>query len=217
MPKSPLLGKGSTALCSVLEYAFSLAAAPSVISPSAQLGEKTFSVWACTNKAMPLVWTFMSVAIHATAASGYKFALHSSNRQLGQENPSNVPDNSKKSARKAILGRISPIVQSEFRIRVHRQQLLVHPLDGSSDLSGWGVLLICSSGLASFCHLVFGTLVFSSLTFISVYDFLNYVFWRYIAAATVCKIIIMIDLAGLRAIEMRSEQQPGGASTGQPL
>ena len=36
--------------------------------------------------------------------------------------------------------------------------------------------------------MVFGTLMFSSLTFISVFDFLNYVFWRYIAAATTCRI-----------------------------
>ena len=167
MPKPPLLGRSSTVLCSILEYAFSLAAAASIISTSAQLGEKTFLVWACTNKVMPLVWTFMSVAIHAMATLGYKVALHSSKRQLGQEHPSNIPDGSKRSARKRVLGRISTIVQSEFRICAHRQRLLVHPLDGSNDLSGWGVLLSCSAGLASFCHVVFGTLIFSSLTFIS--------------------------------------------------
>lgn len=217
MPRPPLLGRSLTVLCSILEYAFSLAAAASIISTSTQLGEKTFLVWACTNKAMPLVWTFTSVAIHAMAALGYQVALHFSNRQLGQEHPSNFADGSQKSAREGVLGRISTIMQSEFRICTHRQQLLVHPLDGSNDLSGWGVLLSCSAGLASFCYVVFGTLIFSSLTFISVYGFLNYVLWRYIAATTICKIIIMIGLAGLRAIESKSEQQPGSASTGQPL
>ena len=57
--------------------------------------------------------------------------------------------------------------------------------------------------------MVFGTLIFSSLTFISVFDFLNYVFWRYIAAATVCRIILMVELTGLRAVKRKSEQQSG--------
>ena len=39
-----------------------LATAVSIISTSIQLGAKRVLVWACTNKAMPLVWTFMSVA-----------------------------------------------------------------------------------------------------------------------------------------------------------
>ena len=161
----------------------------------------------------------MSVAMHAMAAIGYKLALKSSHRQQIPEHSSKIFDGSKESARKGVLGRISTVMQSEFRICAQRQQLLVYPLDGSNDLPCccWSVLLSCSTGLAGFFHLAIGTLVFSSLTFITAYDFLNFVFWRYIAAATVCKIIIMIELTGMRAVESRSEQQPGGHSTGQSL
>ena len=65
--------------------------------------------------------------------------------------------------------------------------------------------------------MVFGTLIFSSLTFISVFGFLNNIFWRYIAAATVCRIILMVDLTGLRAVERKSEQQNGEGCNCQAL
>ena len=208
MFKPPLLGGKSSVLCSILEYAFSLAAAVSIISTSVQLGAKTVLVWACTNKAMPLVWTFMSVAIHAMAALGYRIALNSSNRQLSRDHPCKFPEGLTKSSRKRDLGHMWTKLQSEFGICAHRQQLLVHRLD-DANLTCWRVFLTCSAGLAGFFHVVFGTLIFSSLTFISVFDFLNYVFWRYIAAATVCRIILMVELTGLRAVERKSEQQSG--------
>lgn len=63
----------------------------------------------------------------------------------------------------------------------------------------------------------FGTLVFSSLVFISVSDFLKFVCWRYIVAATICKVILMIELTGLRAVERKSEQQDSGAIAPQSL
>ena len=77
----PLLGPRTAIICSVLEYLFALAAVASIISTSAQLGAKTILVWACTNQAMPLVWTFLSATIHIGAALGYRIALTSYDRE----------------------------------------------------------------------------------------------------------------------------------------
>ena len=217
MFKPPLLGGKLSVLFSMLKYALSLAAAVSIISTSVQLGTKTVLVWACTNKAMPLVWTFMSVAIHVTAALDYRIALNSSNRQLRRDHPSKFPEGLTKSARKGVLGHIWTKLQSEFSICAYRRQLLVHHLDDANNLACGAVLPTCSAGLAGLFHVVFGLLIFSSLTFISVFDFLNHVFWRYLAAAAVCRIILMVELTGLRAVERKIEQQSGEGSNRQSL
>ena len=59
------------------------------------------------------------------------------------------------------------------------------------------MLLNCFAGLMAFFHRWFGTLVFSSLNFISVYDILNYVYWRYMLSTLVCRLVLMFELWGL--------------------
>ena len=107
----PLLGTRSAIICSVLEYVFALAAAASIISTSAQLGAKTILVWACTNQAMPLIWTFLSAAIHIGAALGYKIALNSSDRRRNHGYQSTKPGGSESSARKGTTSDIRPLTQ----------------------------------------------------------------------------------------------------------
>lgn len=108
----PLLGKRSAIICSVLEYVFALAAAASIISTSAQLGAKTTVVWACTNQAMPLIWTSLSAAIHIGAALAYKIALSSSDRRRNSGYQSTKTGDSDSLARKGTLHRIfRPLTQ----------------------------------------------------------------------------------------------------------
>ena len=193
------------------------ATAVSIISTSVQLGAKTIRVWACANKEMPLVWAFMAVAIHATAALGYMIALKSSSRQLSRDHPSQRPDGFKRSARKGVLGHIWTKLQSEFSVYAYRQQLLVRRHDDANNLIRWDFFLTCSARLAGFFHVVFGSLIFSSLTFVSVFDFPNYILWRCIAAATVYRFILMVELTGLRAVERNSAQPSGEDSNFQSL
>ena len=134
MLKLPPLGRMSAVLCSILEYVLALAAAASIISTSVELGASTVVVWACKNKAMPLRWTLSAAGIHVTAALGYQITLYSSNRRLSRKHRPAIPENTKPSAQKGALGQISTVLQSEFRICAHRQQLHVHRLDGPNDL-----------------------------------------------------------------------------------
>ena len=207
--KLPLLGTRSAIICSVLEYMFALAAAASIILTSAQLGSKTILVWACTNQTMPLIWTFLSTVIHIGAALSYKIALNSSRRR-NHGCQSTKPRGSESSARKGTLHRISDLLRSEFRICALRKQLHAHKLEDPPSVA---VLLSSFAGVGGFWHVVFGTIIFSSLAFISVFEFLNFVFWRYILAAAVCRLILMVELTGLRAVQRRFEQQANGGST----
>ena len=196
----PLWGTRSAIICSVLEYVFALAAATMIISTSVQLGAKTILVWNCTNPAMPLVWPFLSAAIHIGAALSYKIALNSSDNKVGGPGTS---------ARKGTLRRISGLLRSEFRICALRKQLHARELE---DPPRMAVLLNCLSGLGGVWHVVFGTVIFSALTFISIIDFMNYVFWRYILAAGICRLISMVELTGLRAVQRKCEQQANGGN-----
>ena len=205
----PLWGTRSAIICSVLEYIFALAAAAIIIATSAQLGAKTILVWGCTNQAMPLVWTFLSAAIHIGAALSYKIALNSNDKRPNNGYQPTKVRGSKASAREGTLHRISSLLCSEFRICALRKQLRACEL---KDPPTMAVLLNCISGLGGFWHVVFGILIFSSLTFISVVEFTNYVFWRYILAAGICRLILMVELTGLRTVQRKCEQQGNGGN-----
>ncbi|KAI9707801.1 MAG: hypothetical protein M1836_000763 [Candelina mexicana] len=208
----PQLGTRSASMCSALEYLFALAAAATIISTSTQLGQKTILVWGCTNQAMPLIWTFLSATIHIGAALSYKIALGSNHRTPNHNHQSPESGDPKSSAQKATLHQISDLLGREFRICALRKQLLAQRIEDPPSVA---VLLSCLAGIAGFWHVIFGIIIFSSLTFISVVEYLNYVFWRYILAAAVCRLILMVELTGLRAAQRRFEQkaQVGRTST----
>ena len=206
----PLLGTRSAIICSVLEYTFALAAAISIILTSAQLGAKTILVWACTNQAMPLIWTSLPATIHIGAALGYKIALKSYDQKRKHGYQSTKSGGPGSSARRLTLHRISGLLRSEFQICALRKQLNDQELE---DPPSMAVLLNCFAGLGGIWHVIFGTVIFSSLAFISIIEFLNYVFWRYILAAAVCRLFLMIELTGLRAVQREFEQQSKGGNT----
>jgi len=157
----------SAIICSVLEYVFALAAAASIISTSAQLGGKTTLVWACTNQAMPLIWTSLSAATHIRADLAYEIALSSGDRRRNHGYQSTKPCDSDSSARKGTLHRISGLLRSEFRICALRKQLHAYKLEDPPSVA---VLLGCFAGVGGFWHVVFGTVIFSSLAFVSVIE-----------------------------------------------
>ena len=208
--RPPLLGTRSAMIFSILEYIFALAAAISIILTSAQLGAKTILVWACTNQAMPLIWTSLPAAAHIVAALGYKIALKSSDQRRNHGCRSIRPGGSETSTRNATLHRMAGLLRNEFCICAARKQLNAHKLEDPPSVA---VLLNCFAGVWGVFHVIFGTLIFSSLSFISIIEFLNYVFWRYLLAAAVCRLVLMVELTGLRAVQRRLEQQASGGNT----
>ena len=54
--------------------------------------------------------------------------------------------------------------------------------------------------ILAYAHWIFGTLVFSSALFIGTLDALG-VIARYLASALVCRMIMLVEIAGIRALE----------------
>lgn len=62
----------------------------------------------------------------------------------------------------------------------------------------FAIFFNCIASTMAFFHLWFGTLLFSSLVFVAVYDIMNSIFWRYLLSTAICRLVLLIELAGLR-------------------
>ena len=62
------------------------------------------------------------------------------------------------------------------------------------------VCLIWVALILAYAHWIFGTLVFSSTLFIGTLDAFG-VIARYLASALICRMVLLVELAGMRAVE----------------
>ncbi|MCJ1471853.1 hypothetical protein MMC13_000494 [Lambiella insularis] len=213
MLRLPRLGHTSAILLSMVEYVCALAAAVTIATTSIQLGANSILAWGCTNQDLPLVWTTLSVAIHVTAAVGYRIALNgyelppSSDPGLAMSGQAGPAAEKRFSISHRLMSKVSVFFKTETCICANDTFLLVREVNGSTVTPRWGVLLSCWAGLLGLGHVMFGTLIFASLSFVTVYDFMNYVLWRYIMATVVCRVILMIELTGLRAVKRELEEK----------
>lgn len=77
------------------------------------------------------------------------------------------------------------------------------PLTGPSTRAKIGILLNCLAGFLSCMHLLYGTVVFASLNFIDVLDAVREISMRFLASSVVCRLVILVEIAGMRGARMR--------------
>lgn len=75
-----------------------------------------------------------------------------------------------------------------------------------------GIMLNCVAGFLSCMHLLYGTVVFASFNFIEIIDVISNIALRYLASSIACRLVIMIEVAGMRGARMRmnAERQQNG-------
>lgn len=76
--------------------------------------------------------------------------------------------------------------------------------NASSNIPLAAVALNIAAGCLTFAHTIFGTAVFSALQFISLTDVMNNILWRLIMSTAVCRVILIVELAGLRALKQEA-------------
>ncbi len=77
-------------------------------------------------------------------------------------------------------------------------------------------IAVCLNWVAvilAYTHWIFGTLVFSSTLFIGTLDALG-VIARYVASALVCRMILLVELAGIRGLEETETAKLSSSGTG---
>ena len=184
------------------------------------LGKLTVLSWSCEFDWAPLIWGLIPLFIHFLAAASYHFEISSAERRAfdGHRNgKATYHDSSSRiphidaASQNPLSHRITFIEerrkmkwwQKEFTISANHPKGL-ETLLKDRQVPYFAVVFNCLASLCAFFHLFFGTMIFSSLLFISVYDILNFVFWRYVLSTVACRLVLLIELMG-----MREEQSKG--------
>lgn len=176
-------------LLSVGQYIFALGCVVNIVTTSIQLGRNSILTWGCTTTFTPLLWTTLPSIIHLVAAASYIITLRID--QNSQQGASAIED--------SWLTLPARAWKSETTICANRQKSRSN--DGKVKVQRLAILLNVAAGALGFVHITFGIIVFSSLQLISVWDVLNQVLWRYILSTAVCRLILLIELIGLRTGE----------------
>lgn len=166
-----------------MEYTFALVAIANNLSTSIELGNKTILSWACTSTFAPLLWTTLPVLVHIVAAASFVTAIVGRRaKQHGSATLRSWP---------ILLGRV---LRGETTICANHQKFDYN----HREVPRLAVSLSVFAGMIGWVHAALGIVIFSSLLFVSVTDVLRSVLWRYIVSSAVCRLILLIELGGLR-------------------
>ena len=164
-----------------------------------ELGTLTVLSWSCTLDYGPLVWAILPFSIHLVAAISYHIEVAHTEKQVRKEIAEDRTPRSPLTRSMTFLQKRAQLswLHKEFTICANQPKGL-EALMAQKRTSRVAVLLNCIASLMAFFHLLFGTMLFSSLIFIAVWDILNSIIWRYLISTVVCRLILLIELAGLR-------------------
>lgn len=175
-------------LLSALEYTFAIAAVVNIFLLSWDMGNKTILSWGCTNVVGPLIWTSLAVVLHAISALSYNMIIWELQKNSAMQHEGKAP-----------WRRLRSVLKAEFMTCANHEVPVQVTRRDQGSIPAKAVALNILAGAASFIHLALGTIIFSSLVFISVWDVLNCILWRFVLATCIARLILIIEVAGLRA------------------
>jgi hypothetical protein len=184
--------KWTVAPISALQYILAAAAVVNVAWTSVELGRRSILSWGCTTTFGPLLWTSLAGVVHLVAVASFVCVRKGA---YSKELQKNGEDFESRSATSKIGRRLAGMMTSEVTIYVEQR---LHEDDENARVPPIAVVSNVLAGCGGFVHLVFGTIIFSSLLFVSVWDALNHILTRYNISAIVCRLIVVIEVAGLR-------------------
>ncbi len=162
------LTMGPSWLVLLLEYAVALAAVANVAHATYGLSVGVTTMILPDARYLPGLWAGSGVLVHAVGA----LCLRSRLRRLTPER--------------------EPLLRSELTLSAHKH-ITVQTVPETRRFLALSWLTSTSTTF----HVIFGTLAFSSMQFISVRDAFG-VIGRYTASVTVCRVVLMYELSGLR-------------------
>lgn len=213
------------AMISLGQYIFAIGAMANVITTSIEVNRQSILSFGCTTTFGPLLWSTLASAIHFVSVLSYFFVRKMAPRQISVEQ---LPPKAESSETKGIIEQVSSgkiqVAQSGIpQQRFHRVWLSrlrdawlsetticanhskCHDFQDQTAVPRVAILLAIGAGVMSFCHVTFGIVIFSSLQFISVDDALRRILWRYIFSSLVCRLLLIVEMAGLRTISEAEE------------
>ena len=186
-------------LLSVAQYVLVIASIANLFQVSIELGSQTVLSWACTLDYGLLAWALVPLAIHLIAAASYNFEIRSAEKHIRKEVQNGDTPRSPLVRSMTFLHKRAELswLAKEFTICANQPKGLESLLK-EKKMSSKAVFLNCVASLMAFFHLLFGTMLFSSLVFIAVWDIMNSILWRYLLSTAVCRLVLLVELAGMR-------------------
>ncbi len=192
----------ATGVIAAVEYALVCASLANVVVLSYQLGVHAIVIFTPETIFSVPLWTFLAAVLHV----GGFLALWLRVRVVDRPGPSSAPLPTTTKV-PSWRGALSSWLRDEALPSEYNRPL-------NLEYRPETVFFIAISWLISVgtvIHALYGTLVLSSLLFYSVVDSLNIVS-RYCASVLVCRIVLMYELAGMRAAAARN----AAATEGRP-
>ena len=184
---------------SALQYLLVLSSIANLLQVSIELGSLTVLGWACTLDYGLLAWALLPLAIHFVAAVSYNIEISRAEKHIRSEARNGDTRRSPLIRSLTFLHKRAQLswLAKEFTICANQPKGLESLLK-EKKMSFVAVFLNCVASLMAFFHLLFGTMIFSSLVFVAVWDIMNSILWRYLLSTAVCRLILLVELAGMR-------------------
>ena len=182
-----------------MQYVLVIASIANLFQVSVELGSQTILSWACTLDYGLLAWALIPLAIHTVAAASYNFEISSAEKRIRREAQNGDTPRSPLIRSMTFLHKRAELswLAREFTICANQPKGLELLLK-EKKMSPAAVFMNCTASLMAFFHLLFGTMLFSSLVFIAVWDIMNSILWRYLLSTAICRLILLVELAGMR-------------------
>jgi hypothetical protein len=202
----PTQGQAVAMLISVLQYLVATGAALNVMMTYIQVGQRSILSWGCTTTFTPVLWTSMAAVVHVVAAISYIITRQASRERRVEK--AVHPSSGRRQPRlyRRITKQLCDVfrllghsIKSETTFRAKKRSALPHdPKAAAGGIPRSAILLNIAAGCFGFVHVVSGTIAFSSLQFVSVWDVMNSILWRYMLSTAVCRLILVLELEGMK-------------------
>lgn len=191
-------------LISIVQYVLAAMAAANFISTMVEIGRKTTLAWACTTAFAPLLWSTLAAFVNVIATASNLVIERASKPKDSQCNKTSRKDRQRCRGKLSCKCTSAPfrktlrrLVASETTICANREVYYDSKKKGE-EVPKLAMFLFVAAGCMSFFLFLFGTAIFAALQFVTFIDAFKRILVRLIASTIVCRLILLMELAGLR-------------------
>ena len=204
------------------EYLLAAGAAANSILTALETGQKTILTWGCTTQFLPFIWAVLPSLVYAIAgAKNYYFTI--AQEKKAEETMRRTVSRDDNSTNSALTSRNQGGVfntmlrwlsgeatvcanrRSSRRSRSRNRNRNRNRKRSEAKIQAFIVviahLLDLGIAIVGVVHFAFGVAIFSSLQFVTVLDAFARILCRFALSSLICRVIVVIELAGLDGID----------------
>jgi hypothetical protein len=207
------------AVLSMLQYIFAAGSIANIFTLVVDISARTITTFDCSDYYKPVIWALVPIFMHFMATIPYLVGsrrsgnlytspwLHSEKRSQvldalveaskgnsSQSNTNPLPNPTAQPAHKNLFRWAKRHIIEEVTVCACRPPV---SLSSTTRVPLWSVFFNNVASIVGLVHIIFGTLLFTSVYFIRV-EVVVYCIFRFIMSAVVCRLILIVEFAGMR-------------------